>query len=79
MDELAVRPGLRGSGVGRALPAAVTDDTPAEKCRLLTSAHIDVAVRFYERVGWHRVGTDESGITVFLGPRHPAANPHTSR
>ncbi|OPC78440.1 hypothetical protein B4N89_36295 [Embleya scabrispora] len=72
VDELAVRPGVRGSGVGRALLSAVTDDAPSGRCWLLTSAHIDVAVRFYTRAGWHRLGTDASGTTVFLSPRHPA-------
>ncbi|MFF7247573.1 GNAT family N-acetyltransferase [Embleya sp. NPDC008237] len=72
VDELAVHPGVRGSGVGRALLAAVTDDAPAGRCWLLTSAHVDLAVRFYERAGWHRLGTDASGTTVFLSPHHPA-------
>ncbi|GCD97011.1 GNAT family N-acetyltransferase [Embleya hyalina] len=74
VDELAVRPGVRGAGVGRALLAAATDDAPSGRCWLLTSAHVDLAVRFYERAGWHRLGTDDSGLTVFVGPRHPAVN-----
>ncbi|WLQ66392.1 MULTISPECIES: GNAT family N-acetyltransferase [Streptomyces] len=76
VDELAVSPGCRGTGLGAALLSAVTEDAPGGRCWLLTSVHAEAALRFYRRAGWHQVQVPvpgRAGLTVLLGPAHPAA------
>ncbi|MEE1739355.1 GNAT family N-acetyltransferase [Streptomyces sp. BE147] len=81
VDELAVSPRAHGTGLGRALLAAVTGPAVDGRCWLLTSARAKAALRLYERAGWHRHATPvpgRAGLVVFLGPRHPglpAADP----
>uniref|UniRef100_A0AAU3GYZ4 GNAT family N-acetyltransferase n=1 Tax=Streptomyces sp. NBC_01401 TaxID=2903854 RepID=A0AAU3GYZ4_9ACTN len=76
VDELAVTPDARGTGLGAALLSAVTAAHPDGRCWLLTSVHADATLRFYRRAGWHRVPVavpGRAGLVVLLGPRHPAA------
>ncbi|WP_405390780.1 GNAT family N-acetyltransferase [Streptomyces sp. NBC_01102] len=75
VDELAVGPAARGGGLGARLLAAVTETAPDGRCWLLTSVHAEDALRFYRRAGWHRVPAPvpgRAGLTVLLGPGHPA-------
>ncbi|MGY3682703.1 N-acetyltransferase family protein [Streptomyces sp. TE33382] len=74
VDELAVSPRAHGTGLGRALLAAVTGPAVDGRCWLLTSARAEAALRLYERAGWHRCATPvpgRAGLVVLLGPRHP--------
>ncbi|MFF4246945.1 GNAT family N-acetyltransferase [Streptomyces sp. NPDC001822] len=76
VDELAVSPAARGAGLGAALLTAVTGAAPDGRCWLLTSVHAEATLRFYRRAGWHRVPVTvpgRAGLTVLLGPGHPAA------
>ncbi|MET8635246.1 GNAT family N-acetyltransferase [Streptomyces sp. NPDC004074] len=75
VDELAVLPGARGSGIAARLLEAVTNGAPGGRSWLLTSVGSTRALAFYRRQGWVQAthpcprGT---GIAVLLGPRHPA-------
>ncbi|MGW1812950.1 GNAT family N-acetyltransferase [Streptomyces sp. NPDC002125] len=76
VDELAVAPAARGTGLGAALLAAVTETAPGGRCWLLTSVRAEAALRFYRRAGWHRVPVGvpgRAGLVVLLGPGHPGA------
>ncbi|QNP74903.1 GNAT family N-acetyltransferase [Streptomyces roseirectus] len=73
IDELAVRSSARGTGLAGDLLAAVTLDAP--RSWLLTSVRSPRVLSFYRREGWTQAthpSCDGKGITVFLGPRHPA-------
>ncbi|MFC8671431.1 GNAT family N-acetyltransferase [Streptomyces griseorubiginosus] len=75
IDELAVRPGARGTGLAGELLAAVTEDAPDGRSWLLTSVRSTRAMSFYRGRGWAQAthpSPDGEGIVVFLGPRHPA-------
>ncbi|MFJ9058974.1 GNAT family N-acetyltransferase [Streptomyces sp. NPDC102409] len=75
VDELAVAPDARGTGLGADLLAAVTRAAPDGRCWLLTSAGAEATLRFYRRAGWHRVPVPvpgRAGLVVLLGPEHPA-------
>ncbi|KUO10228.1 GNAT family N-acetyltransferase [Streptomyces sp. DSM 15324] len=75
IDELAVRPDARGTGLAAELLAAVTEDAPDGRSWLLTSVQSGRAMSFYRRQGWTQAthpSPDGKGIVVFLGPRHPA-------
>lgn len=75
IDELAVRPSARGTGLGAALLTAVTADAPDGRSWLLTSVRSSGAVAFYRRQGWTQAThpcPEGAGIAVFLGPCHPA-------
>ncbi|MFB6655288.1 GNAT family N-acetyltransferase [Streptomyces microflavus] len=74
VDELAVSPDARGQGVGAALLERVTVDAPGGRCWLLTSVRALDAMGFYRRLGWTQAthpACEDTGIAVFLGPRHP--------
>lgn len=76
VDELAVAPAARGTGLGAALLAAVAECAPEGRCWLLTSLRAEATLRFYGRAGWHQVPVavpGRAGLVVLLGPRHPAA------
>ncbi|MFF0072122.1 GNAT family N-acetyltransferase [Streptomyces sp. NPDC005494] len=76
VDELAVAPTARGTGLGAALLAAVSAGAPDGRCWLLTSLRAEATLRFYRRAGWHQVPVavpGRAGLVVLLGPRHPAA------
>ncbi|MCA1217864.1 GNAT family N-acetyltransferase [Streptomyces sp. 8L] len=76
VDELAGLPSARAEGLGSAPLAAVTESAPEHRCWLLTSARAEHALRFYRRVGWHRVTHPAPGSrdpVVFLSPLHPGA------
>ncbi|WP_203186299.1 GNAT family N-acetyltransferase [Streptomyces pratensis] len=76
VDELAVSPDARGTGLGAELLTAVTRTAPGGRCRLLTSVRAGAALRFYPRAGWHQVPVPvpgRAGLVVLLGPDHPAA------
>ncbi|MFC8224452.1 GNAT family N-acetyltransferase [Streptomyces sp. NPDC057287] len=76
VDELAVAPAARGTGLGAALLSAVTGAAPDGRCWLLTYAHAEATLRFYRRAGWYRVPEPvpgRAGLAVLLGPDHPAA------
>ncbi|MFE7747874.1 GNAT family N-acetyltransferase [Streptomyces sp. NPDC057428] len=76
VDELAVSPAARGAGLGAALLTAVTESAPDGRCWLLTSLHAEATLRFYRRAGWCRVPVPvpgRAGLTVLVGPGHPAA------
>ncbi|MFD3314613.1 GNAT family N-acetyltransferase [Streptomyces sp. NPDC058694] len=75
IDELAVRPDARGTGMAAGLLDAVSDDAPEGRSWLLTSVQSTRAMSFYRRQGWTQAthpSPDGKGIVVFLGPRHPA-------
>ncbi|EPD67248.1 GNAT family N-acetyltransferase [Streptomyces sp. HGB0020] len=75
IDELAVRPGARGTGLASELLRAVTADAPDGRSWLLTSVRSGRAMSFYRRQGWTQAthpSPDGKGIVVFLGPQHPA-------
>lgn len=74
VDELALSPHARGTGMGAALLKSVTASAPGGRSWLLTSADAGPAVRLYRRLGWRRVPCAPGGpdIAVFLGPGHPA-------
>ncbi|MET8717309.1 GNAT family N-acetyltransferase [Streptomyces sp. NPDC004735] len=75
IDELAVRPKARGTGLAAELLEAVTEDAPDGRSWLLTSVRSDRAMSFYRRQGWTQAthpSPEGKGIVVFLGPRHPA-------
>ncbi|MFC8345105.1 GNAT family N-acetyltransferase [Streptomyces sp. NPDC057280] len=75
IDELAVQPSARGTGLAADLLEAVTDDTPEGRSWLLTSVRSPRAVAFYRRQGWTQAthpSPEGTGIVVFLGPHHPA-------
>ncbi|MFJ8883874.1 GNAT family N-acetyltransferase [Streptomyces sp. NPDC102402] len=75
VDELAVTPAARGTGLGAALLSAVTGAAPDGRCWLLTSGGAEATLRFYRRAGWHRVPAPvpgRAGLVVLLGPDHPA-------
>ncbi|KPC84944.1 GNAT family N-acetyltransferase [Streptomyces sp. NRRL S-4] len=76
VNELAVAPAARGTGLGAALLSAVTETAPDGRCWLLTYAHAEAALGFYRRAGWHPVPVAvprRPGLVVLLGPDHPAA------
>ncbi|MEV8225041.1 GNAT family N-acetyltransferase [Streptomyces sp. NPDC079167] len=78
VDELAVAPEARRTGLGAALLSAATESAPDGRCWLLTSVHAGATMRFYRRAGWHQVPVPvpgKAGLVVLLGPRHPAARP----
>jgi GNAT superfamily N-acetyltransferase len=76
VDELAVRAGMRGTGLGRRLLGELIADAPDGRAWLLTWRGAPDTVAFYRRIGWHEVeplpGMDND-IVVFLSPAHPAA------
>ncbi|MEV7085828.1 GNAT family N-acetyltransferase [Streptomyces sp. NPDC093085] len=75
IDELAVRPGARGTGLAADLLKAVTEDAPEGRSWLLTSLQSSRAMSFYRGQGWTQVTHPSpagTGVVVFLGPRHPA-------
>jgi GNAT superfamily N-acetyltransferase len=75
VDEMAVRPAARGTGLAAALLQAVTADAPEGRAWLLTSVRAPRAVAFYRSQGWTQAtlpSPEGQGLTVFLGPRHPA-------
>ena len=63
--ELAVRPEFQRGGHGRRLLADVVGEEPAW---LLTVTQVQVAVAFYDRLGWRRAASDPT-LTVYTGPR----------
>ncbi|MEU6084337.1 GNAT family N-acetyltransferase [Streptomyces sp. NPDC047108] len=76
VDELAVRGGARGLGLGAALLERVTAPAQDGRCWLLTSVRARSTLRFYRRIGWRQAthpAPEGRGVVVFLGPRHPAA------
>ncbi|MEV6833351.1 GNAT family N-acetyltransferase [Streptomyces sp. NPDC051133] len=75
IDELAVCPAARGTGLADALLEAVTADAPEGRSWLLTSVRSPRAMAFYRRHGWTQAthpSPEGIGTAVFLGPRHPA-------
>ncbi|MEU5765426.1 GNAT family N-acetyltransferase [Streptomyces asoensis] len=75
VDELAVRPAARGTGLAAALLGAVTADAPDGRTWLLTSVRSGRAMSFYRGQGWTQAThpcPEGQGIAVFLGPHHPA-------
>lgn len=73
VDELAVRPSARGSGLGRALLTAVSERASG-RCWLITAVHAAEVRAFYRRAGWTEVATSGAGpghVVVLLGPDHP--------
>lgn len=68
VDELAVRPGAQGGGLGRRL---LTSLVGADRAWLLTSTRAPAAAEFYRRVGWREVDPVpgvESALVVFVTP-----------
>lgn len=75
IDEIAVRPAVRGAGVGGGLLEAVTAGVSDGRAWLLTSLRSVRTVSFYRHRGWTQAthpSPDGHGAAVFLGPRHPA-------
>ncbi|MEU0134747.1 GNAT family N-acetyltransferase [Streptomyces sp. NPDC006296] len=76
VDELAVSSHARRTGLGAGLLSAVTRNAPDGRCWLLTSVRAEPALRLYRRTGWYRIPVavpGRAGLTVLLGPGHPAA------
>ncbi|MFG2949188.1 GNAT family N-acetyltransferase [Streptomyces adustus] len=74
IDELAVRPDARGTGIAARLLEAVTEDAPEGRSWLLTSLQSGRAMSFYRGQGWTQAthpSPEGTGVVVFLGPRHP--------
>ncbi|NNN34794.1 GNAT family N-acetyltransferase, partial [Streptomyces sp. S3(2020)] len=72
IDELAVAPAARGTGLAGELLEAVTADAPDGRSWLLTSVRSGRAMSFYRRQDWTQAthpSPDGKGIVVFLGPR----------
>ncbi|MEV0010317.1 GNAT family N-acetyltransferase [Streptomyces sp. NPDC047973] len=81
VDELAVAPAARGTGLGANLLSAVTEHAPDGRCWLLTSLRAEATVRFYARRGWHQLPLPvpgRAGLVVLLGPNHPGATEHAA-
>ncbi|MGW6009182.1 GNAT family N-acetyltransferase [Streptomyces sp. NPDC055210] len=75
IDELAVHPAARGTGLAGELLEAVTADAPEGRSWLLTSVRSPRAMAFYRHQGWIQAthpSPEGTGIVVFLSPRHPA-------
>ncbi|WNI22762.1 GNAT family N-acetyltransferase [Streptomyces sp. ITFR-16] len=74
VNEVALSPHARGTGLAAQLLEAVTGEAPNGRCWLLTSLRAEPAVRLYRRLGWRPVSgpAGTSDLVVFLGPRHPA-------
>lgn len=75
VDELALRPDARGTGLAAELLEAVTADAPGGRSWLLTSVRSGRALAFYRRQGWTQAthpSPDGAGSAVLLGPLHPA-------
>ncbi|AZS88892.1 N-acetyltransferase [Streptomyces griseoviridis] len=75
IDELAVHPAARGTGLGAGLLEAVSAEAPEGRSWLLTSLRSSRALSFYRRQGWTQAthpSPGGRGLVVFLGPRHPA-------
>ncbi|MET7649211.1 GNAT family N-acetyltransferase [Streptomyces sp. NPDC005426] len=74
VDEIALIPGARGTGLAAALLESVTAHAPGGRSWLLTSARAEPAVRLYRRLGWRQASGPAGGsdLVVFLGPGHPA-------
>jgi GNAT superfamily N-acetyltransferase len=80
VDEVAVRPGARGTGLGgRLLAAALGAAAPDGRAWLLTARSATDTVRFYRRRGWHEVAPRPGpgdDVAVFLAPHHPGIPEH---
>ncbi|MEU4086251.1 GNAT family N-acetyltransferase [Streptomyces aureus] len=75
IDELALRPDIRGTGLAAELLSALTAHAPDGRSWLLTSIRSGRAMSFYRRQGWTQAthpSPEGTGIAVFLSPRHPA-------
>ncbi|MBF9132668.1 GNAT family N-acetyltransferase [Plantactinospora sp. S1510] len=71
IDELGVRPGARGTGLGRRLLEALTGSAPGGRAWLLTWNQAHDTLAFYRRLGWHEpapLAGHETDIVVFLSP-----------
>jgi ribosomal protein S18 acetylase RimI-like enzyme len=74
VDELAVRPRARRSGLGRQLLGELISDAPEGRAWLLTARQITDTVAFYRRIGWSKVPSlsgPDNDVVVFLSPDHP--------
>ncbi|GLZ01579.1 GNAT family N-acetyltransferase [Actinoplanes sp. NBRC 103695] len=68
VDELAVRPGAQGTGLGRRLLKELIGE---DRAWLLTSTRAPAAVAFYHRIGWQEVPPEpgvESTLVLFVSP-----------
>lgn len=74
VNEVALSPHARGTGLAAELLETVTGAAADGRCWLLTSLRAEPAVRLYRRLGWRPVSdpAGTSDLVVFLGPRHPA-------
>ncbi|MEV7399272.1 GNAT family N-acetyltransferase [Streptomyces sp. NPDC091267] len=74
VDELALGPRARGSGLAAALLESVTGAATDGRCWLLTSMRAEPALRLYRRLGWRTAFPPAAGsdLVALLGPRHPA-------
>lgn len=76
VDEVAVVPDARGTGLGRRLLTTLLKAAPHGRAWLLTWHGAPGTVAFYRHLGWYEVpavpGYNDD-IVVFLAPTHPAA------
>jgi len=73
VDDLAVRPHARGTGLGRRLLERLVADAPRGAWLLTARKAVDT-IAFYEKVGWHLqepLPGVVNDIVVFLSPGHP--------
>ena len=74
LRQMAVKPGLQRSGVGRALMAAAEETARAEGFHAIFFHARFVAIGFYEKLGYRREGSmfDEVGIPHIRMSKSPA-------
>ncbi|WP_217196689.1 GNAT family N-acetyltransferase [Streptomyces buecherae] len=74
VDELGVRPDVRGTGLGRRLLSALVDTAPGGRAWLLTWSQAHETLAFYRRIGWREPAPlpgNETDVVVFLSPGGP--------
>lgn len=82
IDELGVRAGARGTGLGRELLSALAAPAPGGRAWLLTWDQAHETLAFYRRIGWYEPDPlpgqgQDTGIVVFLFPSQQVPPRHS--